>query len=378
MEACSIPISKVIPLPATLNTINVIDEVTKEVDSISKGLIEKFDYLRVTAEDDLPFLEPIVKIGGGAFAARHDFSVIAAAAKAGKSALASVILAMAISKTGLIDGFPEITVEQNQPGHAVLHFDTEQSKEDQQYNIKTVLKRAGLNSTPEYFLSYNIRQLGTDEYREVTENICREAKTRFGGIHLILIDGGADYIKSVNDEEAASDIIQFFTHLAIKYDCAVIVIIHQNPGSNKERGHLGSQAQRKCYGMIEIERDGDISTIKPKMLRKAGFSDMPQIHFRYSKDAGYHVPVDAPDKEANKDKMKRLRIERIAQTVFAPPASYRTNEAIRKIAREGNFSETTAKRSLKDLELWEVIIKGDDGFFRLNIERGQMGSNGVK
>ncbi len=134
-------------------------------------------------------------------------------------------------------------------GLAVIHFDSEQDAEDQQYNIKTALKRARIKETPDYFKSYTLLHpdLTFEEYKQATSELCEQNVRQFGGILLIVIDGGAQYIKSVNDEDAAVDIVRYFRKdLSTRYNCPVIVIVHLNPDSDKERGHFGSEIQRDC------------------------------------------------------------------------------------------------------------------------------------
>jgi hypothetical protein len=249
----------------------------------------------------------------------------------------------------------------------VICFDTEQSEADQQYKVKTVLRRAGYEATPEHYLEYNIRSLSITDYQKVTDEICQAAFKKFGGIHMIMIDGGADYILSVNDESAATLIVQYFIHLAIRFKCPVIVIVHQNPGSGKERGHFGSEIQRKCYGLLEITKTGDISTLSPKMMRKAGNGDVPNISFKYCKTAGYHLPVDLPDPEQIRAENERKRHEAIAKAVFKPGIALTYTEAVSAIMKETSKQERTAKSMIKNMIGWELIIKNDDGRHRGNI-----------
>ncbi len=141
---------------------------------------------------------------------------------------------------------------------------------------------------------------------------------RFAGIHLITIDGGADYIASVNDEEQANEIIEYFTHLSIRYNCPVIIIVHLNPNSDKERGHFGSHLQRKCYGLLTIEKakGNDISTLIPKAFRKAGNADVVPVCFAYDKEKHYHVQVNAPDHGTAKAAANVVKAKKIAEDVF--------------------------------------------------------------
>ncbi|MBK7099536.1 MAG: AAA family ATPase [Sphingobacteriales bacterium] len=327
--------------------------------------LNDFDHLRITAEKDYPNNVPVITWDGSGIAAAGNITAISAAPKVGKTAFSSVLLAGALSLSGIYDGFNEIEVIPNTERKAVIHMDSEQSEYDQQYGVKTILKRLGEDTTPDNLLSYNIRQLSVNDYKQFTDDVCEAAYNEFGGIHSIFIDGGADYITSVNDEEQANTLVESFTHLAIKYHCPVIVVIHLNPNSDKERGHLGSHLQRQCYGLVAIKKDGDTSTAEPKIMRKAGLSDLQPIHFKYSKEKGYHLPVDAPDKPAAN--IKHLnKIEQVAKDVFSGQTSLRHGEAIKKIAKAALLKEDAGKKWFNTMLLHDWIYKGEDGLYRLN------------
>lgn len=334
----------------------------------SDSVLCKYDAYRITLEKDIEVPEPTITIAGAAVAAPGNIIGISAAVKAGKTAITAVIAAGAISADGNIDGFPDLKVKPNPNGLGVIDFDTEQSEADQQYKVKTVCKRAGYTSTPDYYRAYNIRQLKTEDYQQVTDEICQACAEKFGGIHLIIIDGGADYILSVNDEEAASRIVQYFTHLSIRYNCPVIVVVHTNPGSDKERGHFGSEIQRKCYGLLTIEKKGDISTLAPKIMRKAGNGDIPLIHFTYSKKKGYHVPAESEDQDKKDSAKARAREEGIFAQVFKPGVALTYGETVKAIMKLSSKGERTVKTMISNVSGWEFIIKGDDGRYRINTQ----------
>ena len=216
--------------------------------------LEDYEFLRITDKTAIPYPIPTLKINGDRVATPGAIVTIAAQPKAGKSAFDGILIAGAISTNGDIDGLPGVEVLQNEDGKAVIHLDTEQDRYTHQHNHKTILKRAGFDSCPDYFLSYNIRQLDLLQYQPYVNAICEAAAAKFNGIHSIHIDGAADFIKSVNDEIAAFEIVDYFEKLAQKYNTAIFVIIHTNPGSDKERGHLGSQFQRKSTGILSVKK----------------------------------------------------------------------------------------------------------------------------
>ncbi|ANH80088.1 hypothetical protein A8C56_02995 [Niabella ginsenosidivorans] len=323
--------------------------------------LSNFEHLRITSEKDYPNNEPVITWDGSGIAAPGNITAISAQAKAGKTAFVTMLLSGAISTGGFCDLFGQINVLVNDSRKAVIVFDTEQAEADQQYNVRTTLKRAGLSNTPDHLLSYNIRQLQLSEYRQTTDAICEAANSHFGGIHSIYIDGVADYIKDVNSVEQATEIREYFTLLSIRYQCPVILVIHQNPGSNKERGHLGSEIQRKCYGIINITKDGDISTAKNSFSRKAG--ELETICFKYSSEYGYHVEVEAPVNDAQASKLERIKTS--IKTVLKPLDTTSYMDLVRSIVGSTACGEATAKRYISVAEANKWVSKGEDGKYRL-------------
>lgn len=354
-------VEKVVPIISA-------SSIAKEID-LCLDPFKKYEHLRVTAEMVIEQNDPIITWCEAPVATVKNIIGISAASKAGKTAAMALLTAGAIAEKGDWDDFgSELKIKQNINKHAVICFDTEQSELDQQYKVKTILKRVGLKSTPDHYLEYNIRRLSINEYQETTNQICKAARDKFGGIYMILIDGGADYLLSVNDESAATLIVEYFTHLSIEFNCPVIIIVHQNPGSEKERGHFGSQLQRKCYSLLSISKKGDISTLSAKMMRKAGIGDVPEIHFKYCKEKGYHVRVDAPDSEIEKNQKDRKKHELTASEVFKPGIALNYSEAVSEIMNVTSKGERTAKTMISNMVGWKIINKCDDGRYRKNIQ----------
>jgi hypothetical protein len=328
-----------------------------EKDPLPKTL-EDYEYLRITKEKDIPHPEPTVMLDEAAIAAPCNLLGISAPIKAGKTAIGGSIISGTLSEDGKVDGFPVIKcVPAN--GKAVLGFDTEQSEADHQDNVNTILRRAGLDKTPDNLWLCNIRQLPLDQFKDVTESICQLCSERFNGIHLIVVDGGADYIANTNDKDQSTLIIQYFTHLSIKYNCPVVIIVHLNPGSTKEQGHFGSELQRKCFGLITIEKGegSDVSILKPQAFRKAGNGDVSPIHFTYDKEKHYHVQIDAPDMDGEKAIKERERHEQLAAEAFPSPQSYRHKDAVSRLMQVSNKKMSTCKTMLDNMVGWGYLEK---------------------
>ncbi len=327
-------------------------------------ILKKYEYLLITSTTLIPEPSPVLRIYGEMISTQGNITTISGASKSGKSAFTSVILGGSITK-GQYDGFTDVEVMLNHSYKAVLHFDTEQARHKHQNNLKAILRRANLDTCPDFLLSYNIRQLNVDEYQQVTSEIVDAAYRKHNGIHLIVIDGIADYIRDVNDPEQSNGIVDFLEKLSVNYDCPIITIVHTNPNSDKERGHLGSQLQRKSESVLMIRTEKDISTLEPKFLRNAGKGKIPLVQFKYDPEKGYHVywGIRTPG-EAEKDAQRIENIHEIAKQVFVQ-TTYSYDDAVDAIMRNTNKKERTVKDLFKTMKAHSMIQKGEDNLWRL-------------
>ncbi len=358
-----------IPPSETLEHVNgfINNTISDAANQNNLNPLKEFERLRITDTTPIKPPVPVITINGETISTEGNLTTISGASKSGKSAFSSILIAGAISNDGVIDGLDSVEVQPNTNCKAVLHFDTEQARHKHQYNVKSILKRAGMEKCHEYFLSYNIRELDISDYATITNDICHAAEEQFGGIHLVVIDGIADYISDVNDPIQSNAIVKFFEELAIKHQTPIIIIVHTNPGSDKERGHLGSQCQRKSESVIMVKTEGDISFIEPKFLRMAGKGSIPLIQFMYDKNKGYHVGCGIrTDDNAKKDAERIAAIEKICGKVFGGQKAHAYSDAIAAIMRETDKKERTAKDMFTEMKAHEMIIQGGDKNWRLS------------
>ncbi len=350
---------------------NLIEDNVTEPFSFGPTLI-KYEYLRITDTTEIPIPTEVLTIKSEIIAANGDIFTLSGASKSGKSAVIGMAISGAITENGIInDGIDGMEVSPNQSRKAVLHFDTEQARHKHQYNVRSIIKRADLDSCPAHYLSYNIRQLDIKEYAVVTNEICEVAVDAFGGIHSIWIDGGADYVADTNDQERSNEVVKYFETLAIKYDTAVFLVVHTNPGSDKERGHFGSQCQRKSGGILQVKNEGGLSYIEAKFLRYAGTNDIPQLIFNYDKDKGYHVGAGIRSKSDDEEAKIQAKINKafiLCNKIFGGQKSYKYAEAISAIMKARVCSERTAKNDFKTMKSQEMILKGTVDNWRLNYD----------
>lgn len=317
---------------------------------------------RITLTDSYTDSIPVIKMQGQNIAAKENLTVISAASKAGKTALVQVFIAGLLSSNKTQYSFESFEFIPNDKGFAMLHFDTEQSPTHQQKFIKNVIKRAGLELMPDCFLSYNIRDESYEKYIDIVNGICEESAIQFKGIHAIFIDGGADFLRSVNDDVASKIVIHFFTKLSVDYSCPVFIIVHTNPTNTinaKERGHFGSDLQRKCYSVINIKKDDKISTAYTKFMRDG--EDGVTTSYQWSSDAAMHIECEQGFVLKNKDEAQCyeciMPLDSLTHAEFR--ATVMSKLSLKNRAAEGRISRWLEAK---------FVFQGNDNRYRKTVK----------
>lgn len=229
----------------------------------------------------------LFKLAGVEIAHIGNHVTLIAPIKSGKSAFIGAILAATTPK---IVGADLLGLEFTNPeGHAVIHVDTEQSRNDHHRLLTRSLRRSGVDCPPDYLLSFCMTGWEPQDIMAGIEFVCDKAKNAFGGIHSIVVDGLADLIRSPNDEEDSNALERWFRNLTIQHQCCGFGVIHQNPGSDKSRGHLGSQFERKSETVLVLEKKNEQMMIYSTRTRRAPILKENAPCFEWSDEAKTHV-----------------------------------------------------------------------------------------
>lgn len=106
---------------------------------------------------------------------------------------------------------------------SILHYDTEQSEFQLYKNLTKTLKRSGIGYMPETYHTFYLASLSRKERLQIIRNSMDLYYHRHGGIHLVVIDGIADLIRSANDEAESIAIVDELYRLASIYNTCIIL-----------------------------------------------------------------------------------------------------------------------------------------------------------
>lgn len=231
--------------------------------------------------DDTDFFEvPPIVLGIDKFSLGRagDIVCVTGAEGSGKSKFTTSLILRSILGMSNNEG---LFLQSNTEGKACVLFDTEQTKYQLYNNVRQAMESVNISIVPDYVYVFSLVEVARQERWHYIELTLRELYYKHGGIHLIVIDGIADMIDSVNMETPAIKLLEDLMQLASVYSVLVICVIHFLENGMKLRGHLGSELQRKASSILLVERKktSDSMLIRPIKMRDGDQFKVSPIQF---------------------------------------------------------------------------------------------------
>lgn len=328
----------------------------------------------------LPQPTPIFTLKGTTICTAGNLTSLFAQAKAGKSALIGAMMAATFAR-------PEMMADtlglagRNYNEHAVLHFDTEQSPYDRQQLIVTSLKRCGLSAPPPWLLSYSLTGLPAADCRDLIEHSLTRAKKTFGGLYCVIIDGTADLVVNPNDPEECFPLVTKLQGYAIEHETAIVNVVHMNPAgalgqSDKGRGHLGSQLERKSESNLTMEKDAEgITRIWGLKQRGKMIVKSEAQAFRWSDDKAMHLTCEAgsADDGSKRGRPKGHTFAQFISIFPTDPAKAEGRQTLQKRAQDiAAMPDTSFRVLLTEAVENGFLIRSQVGsFFKYHLAKAQ-------
>lgn len=309
---------------------------------------------------------PILSLGDRVISTPGNLTSVQGPVKSGKTGVLEAIIAAVVNAKRQGPDTLGFSAE-NIHGKAVIHFDTEQSRYDHDSLIRRALRRAQVASPPQWFCSYNVTDLTVAQRREALEVAIEDASAAHGGVFLIVIDGIADLCASPNDEEEAYGLVGRLHALAISHDCAILCVLHENPGSEngKMRGHLGSQLERKAETPLRLAKDSasGVTTIWSDRARHCHLPRENGVCFAWSDVAKMHVSAGTVREIKASAKSAKFRSE--ADAAFGDADSMTYSELVARLTETALIAPKTAERRVKTYTAEGIVIKTAAGNYTL-------------
>ena len=308
----------------------------------------------------------VVAVNGVPLGTQDNLFCITGGEGTGKSNYIAAILAGTLG-TKRLDAEQTLGLEvtPNPKGLAVLHYDTEQSEAQLHKNLGKTLRRASLTSVPDFYHSLYLASLSRKDRLKLIRESMDLFHHKHGGIHLVVIDGIADLIRSANDETESIAIVDELYRLAGIYNTCIICVLHFVPNGIKLRGHIGSELQRKAAGILSIEKDEnpEYSVVKALKVRDGSPLDVPMTLFGWDKALDMHVYRGEKSKE-DKDKRKSNELHAVIREAFRSATRLSYQQLCEILMRELDIKDRTAKKYIAYMKEQGILIQDSQGNYQ--------------
>lgn len=274
---------------------------------------------------DVRFSQPVLKQGENAIIFPNTINVIQGQAGVHKSRLAENICAAFLKKHDCHNehlGFKRTNFDAN---HLVLYVDTERNQQEQlPFSLQSIQVLAGYKKEehPHNFDYISLLEISRkDRFAALNESldyiITDKSKPTF-----IVLDVSTDCIEDFNRIDSSMELIDHMNKSINKHNVIFLCLIHENPRSDKARGHFGSELMNKASTVMQVgyEKDAhnnDTELIRIKYLKCRSSARHQPFYAKYSNEVKGLVLATPEDinNASNARKMKG-KLEDIAEFIL--------------------------------------------------------------
>jgi nucleoside-triphosphatase THEP1 len=235
-----------------------------------------------------PSKKPFVTFKNQNFLSSKNLSLIVAPPGSGKSSICESILASMLNKDCDSLGF-KIDEEEVK---TALFFDGERDFDLVDSSTNRMHRRAKTQSKEGVKpLIIGLRETFKveDKKKKIVQLVAHYKP------QLVIIDGMGDLVKSANSEEESNELYLWAMELITTYSLSILGTIHSNYGTEKARGHLGSELLRRCEGVVYVKVNGEgENTTKTISATKHRQSEAVKHSFKWNKEEGNNVSCEDP------------------------------------------------------------------------------------
>ena len=257
--------------------------------------------------------------------------------------------------------------------YAVCYVDTERNLTEQlPYALQKIQVKAGFEKEdhPENFDYITLLEVLREERFKALNEYLEHVRTKYKKHIFIVLDVVTDCIENFNNPADSMQLIDLMNVAINKYNVTFLCLIHENPGSEKARGHLGTEIFNKASTAIQVgyEKDSngnDTELIKLKYIKTRATKRPQPIHLKYCDTENGLVLADSSEIEqlTADRKSKAVEQDMIDKLEFyLANGMLQKNDLYAKLRADFNCGESVIDRRLN------AIIESEKCIYKEGVE----------
>jgi len=383
-----------------------IDELESE--SYSKNLRTVLSSRKKIFErkrDKIKFPPPVLTLNGTGVLFPNSINMIQGQTGAHKSRLAQIFCSAMLKLPGCTNDFLGLKRVGFENEYKVIYVDTERNLIHQfPYALQQIQMQAGYrldDDPPKFDFLSLIEVQRAERFHALTEyiDLIVKKETENGQDaekKLIVLDVSTDCLSDFNQIDGSMELIDWMNRIINQHNVIFLCVIHENPGSEKARGHFGSELMNKSTAQIQVALDKstadmDIRIFSLKFLKTRSTANPKKMMIKYDDNTSTLVKAESHEisllLESKKQKAPLPEVNQELIRHAGTCAVWHKKELDQLIASDLSVSEKTAGDRITELlepGLYEIITGKKSGlrielftkdrkkFYRLTLSEEQL------
>jgi len=267
--------------------------------------------LTARKSSNIKFADPIIKHNENAVFFPYTINVIQGQNGVHKSRLAETICSVLIKQPECENQLLGFVMTDQSQKYSVLYVDTERNLSEQlPYALQSIQTRAGyqINENPPEFDYISLLEFPRKVRFEVLNKYLSYYRTIYADRPtFIVLDVSTDCIEDFNKSDKSMELIDHMNLAINTHNVVFLCLIHENPGSEKARGHFGTELINKASTVmrVDFEKDnnGPTDIVQVRYLKCRSTARNEPFYIRFCNEEKCLVLAD-------QDKVDAIRLKR--------------------------------------------------------------------
>jgi hypothetical protein len=255
----------------------------------------------------------------------------------------------------------------------VVYVDTERNlKEQLPFALQSIQKNAGfaISDHPINFKYISLLQINRKERFETITEYLNYIKAKVDTPLFIVLDVSTDCIEDFNKVEKTMELIDLMNMTVNEHNVTFLCVIHENPKSDKARGHFGTELMNKASTHLQLsfEKDAklnDTDLIRVKYMKCRSTAKHSSFHIKYdSEKKGLVLATESDIVTVVNSKKQKAHNEDIIEfiTMYLADGSTITRvDLLDKLKLELKASIRTIEERIAEIIKAETVFLNENG-----------------
>lgn len=344
-----------------------------EISPDLKIILDTQQKIKVLKARPIRFSEAVMSQNDNPVIFPHTINVIQGQAGVHKSRLAEMICSAFLKKSNCSNQLLGFKRSQFEANHTVLYVDTERNITEQfPYALQSIQLKAGyeIEDHPANLDYITLLEISRKNRFAALNAYLNYLKSKTSNPLFIVLDVSTDCIEDFNKTDKSMELIDLMNMAINEHNVIFLCLIHENPKSDKARGHFGTELMNKASTVMQVgfEKDAaqnDTNIIRVKYLKCRGTARQLPYHIKYCNDAKGLILADSEEiaqiKEGKKHKAIPEDIVDILEQLLGNGFEMAKSELVSSLRKETDASVRTIEERLTGIVESETTIHNFEG-----------------